>query len=66
MTTTRLANLPGGARHQLRQLHQDFFLVGDSHITQFDPKTNKVVSDLNLSSQKLVMDQGITDGKGHG
>ena len=64
-TTTRLATFPAAHGISYDSFTKTFILVGDSHITQFDPKTNKVVSDLNLSSQKLVMDQGITDGKGH-
>lgn len=64
-TTTRLATFPAAHGISYDSFTKTFILVGDSHITQFDPKTNKIVSDLNLSSQKLVMDQGITDGKGH-
>jgi hypothetical protein len=38
-------------------------LFGDSHITQFNPTTLGVVSDLTIAGE--TFDQGTVDGKGH-
>lgn len=64
-TTKRLIKAVVPAAHGLAYdpLTGDIFLFGDSHITQFDTKTQRFVSDLKIDG--VTLDQGSADGQGH-
>ena len=62
-TTTRLlSNLPAAHGMAYDPFTGDLMLFGDSHITQFDPTTNAVISDRQFTS--VNFDQGAVDGRG--
>jgi hypothetical protein len=70
-TTTRLIAPPLPAAHGMTfdPFTGDLILFGAEHITQIDPTTGSIVSDLNLSSLAgqhfTTFDQGTVDGQGH-
>lgn len=67
LTTTRhIASLPAAHGITYDPFTGDLMVSGNSHITQIDPKTFNVVSDLDLSSMGVSMlDQVYVDGHGH-
>jgi len=65
-TSRKLSNLPAAHGIVYDPFSKDFILCGNSHITQVDPATDQVVSDLDLSGKGLVMLDNVTvDGHGH-
>jgi len=63
VTTQLIGSLPAAHGMTFDPFTGDLFLYGDNHITQIDPNTNAIVSDLLTAIGTL--DQGTTDGKGH-
>jgi hypothetical protein len=64
-TTKRLIKAVVPAAHGLAydQFTGDIMLFGNTHITQYDTKTQRIVSDLEVPG--VTLDQGATDGQGH-
>jgi hypothetical protein len=63
-TTTQVASgVPAAHGGTYDPFTNTVILFGDSHITQFDPVTLAVVSDLAVGGE--TFDQGTVDGKGH-
>ena len=63
-TTTRiLASLPAAHGMVFDPFTGDLMLFGEGHITQIDPVTHLIVSDLAVAG--VNFDQGAVDGKGH-
>ena len=64
-TTKRLIKAVVPAAHGLAYdpLTGDIMLFGDSHVTQFDTRTQRFVSDLKIDG--VTLDQGSADGQGH-
>jgi hypothetical protein len=64
-STQRLIDpLPAAHGMSFDPFTNDLILFGDNHITQIDPTTGQIVSDLTLSLGS-TFDQGTVDGKGH-
>ena len=69
-TTRIFSNLPAAHGMVFDPYTGDLVLFGAKHITQIDPVTHSIVSDLNLSGNQYpfgsdAFDQGTTDGLGH-
>lgn len=64
-TTKRLiSNLPAAHGMVFDRFTGDLLLFGSTHITQIDPSSMKVVSDLAITVA-VVLDQGTVDGHGY-
>jgi hypothetical protein len=64
--TTRIySNLPAAHGMTFDPYTGDLILFGDSHITQIDPNSLAIVSDLNTGASGFEFDQGTVDGQGH-
>jgi uncharacterized repeat protein (TIGR01451 family) len=65
-TTTRyIANLPAAHGLAFDPYTSDLVAFGHGHITQINPNTMRVISDLDESGKGYDFDQGNTDGFGH-
>ena len=64
VTTRLLANVPAAHGMVYDPFSGDLILGGSNHITQIDPLTNAIVSDLLVAAGDNF-DQGAVDGKGH-
>jgi hypothetical protein len=63
-TTTQVATgVPAAHGGTYDPFTNTIILFGDSHITQFDPTTLAVISNLTIPGE--TFDQGTVDGKGH-
>jgi WD40 repeat protein len=64
-TTKRvISDLPAAHGMVFDRFTGDLLLFGATHITQIDPSSMKVVSDLTISAG-VVLDQGTVDGHGY-
>jgi hypothetical protein len=64
-TTKRMiSNLPAAHGMVFDRFTGNLLLFGSTHITQIDPGTMKVVSDLGITAG-VVLDQGTVDGHGY-
>jgi hypothetical protein len=63
-TTRRLENVPAAHGMAFDRFTNDLLIFGSTHITQLDPKTMKVVSDLEVKAS-VTLDQGTVDGNGY-
>ena len=65
-TTAKITALPAAHGITFDRFTGDLIVSGNSHITQIDPTTFQVVSDLDLSSMGVhMLDQLYVDGRGH-
>ncbi|HEV3344414.1 MAG TPA: DUF4214 domain-containing protein [Pirellulales bacterium] len=65
-TTRRIySNLPSAHGISYDPFTGDLFLVGANSVTQIDPNTLKIVSELDFPGSGFTFDQGANDGKGH-
>jgi uncharacterized membrane protein len=65
-TTKRIYNkLPSAHGISYDPFSGDLFLVGANSVTQIDPNTLKIVSELDFPNSGFTLDQGANDGKGH-
>jgi hypothetical protein len=64
VTTRLLTNLPAAHGMVYDPFSGDLILGGSNHITQIDPLTDLIVSDLAVAGEN-TFDQGAVDGKGH-
>jgi len=65
-TTRHISNLPAAHGVTFDPFTNDLIMSGNSHITQVDPNTFQVVSDIDLSSMGVnMLDQLFVDGQGH-
>ena len=65
-TTRHIASLPAAHGITFDPFTNDLIVSGAGHITQIDPNTFQVVSDLDLSGSGITMlDQLFVDGHGH-
>jgi uncharacterized repeat protein (TIGR01451 family) len=65
-TTKRLvSHLPAAHGLSYDPYTGDLIMVGASSVTQFDPRTQTIVSERDFPNQAFVLDQGAVDGKGH-
>ena len=67
LTTTRhIMGLPAAHGITFDPFTGDLMVSGNSHVTQIDPATFNVVSDLDLSGMGVnMLDQVYVDGRGH-
>ena len=63
-TKRRMENVPAAHGMVFDRFTGDLLLFGSDHITQVDPKTMKVVSDLTVKGG-VTLDQGTVDGNGY-
>ena len=65
-TTAKITALPAAHGITYDRFTGDLIVSGNSHITQIDPTTFQVVSDLDLSGMGIhMLDQLYVDGRGH-
>ena len=66
-TVRHFNNLPAAHGGTYDPFTGDVILFGDNHVTQIDPQTLTIVSNLNLATRglSLSLDQGTVDGLGH-
>jgi uncharacterized membrane protein len=65
-TTQRIySNLPSAHGISYDPFTGDLFLVGSDSVTQIDPNTLKIISELDFPGTGFQFDQGAEDGKGH-
>src|SRR5689334_19914759 len=63
-TVRKLANVPAAHGMVFDPFSGDLLLFGADHVTQIDPGTMKVVSDLTITDG-VTLDQGTVDGHGY-
>ena len=63
-TSRRMENVPAAHGMVFDRFTGDLLLFGSNHITQVDPNTMKVVSDLEIKAS-VTLDQGTVDGNGY-
>lgn len=63
-TVRKLENLPAAHGMVFDPFSGDLLLFGADHVTQVDPATMKVVSDLTITDG-VALDQGTVDGHGY-
>lgn len=63
-TTRRMENIPAAHGMAFDRFTGDLLIFGSTHITQVDPKTMKVISDLEVRAP-VTLDQGTVDGNGY-
>ena len=65
-TTRHISSLPAAHGITYDPFTGDLMVAGATHITQIDPATFSIVSDINVSSLGVTMlDQVYVDGRGH-
>jgi len=63
-TTRKLENVPAAHGMVFDRFTGDLLLFGSNHVTQVDPRSMKVVSDLEIKAG-VTLDQGTVDGNGY-